>query len=260
MDTQRSYPEVWYNNSMKLQSLHPWHVSVEEAKALQTRLAPMVSHTSAITGNVRHIAGVDISPPNDEGTVRAAVVVLSYPDLQPEEVRLAEGKPGLPYIPGFLSFREVPVLIDALESLDLTPDIIIADGQGLAHPRRFGIACHLGLITGVPAIGCAKSILRGRHGLLGSEAGSQAEMEDKGEVVGVALRTRTGVSPVYVSVGHKVDLSSAAEWVLVCCKGRRLPETTRLAHQAAAGRLPPGRRKAQSGHDQAGDDVVANQR
>ena len=239
--------------------MHPWHVSVEEAKALQTRLAPMVSHSSAITCNVRYIAGVDISPPNDEGTVRAAVVVLSYPDLQPEEVRLAEGKLGLPYIPGFLSFREIPVLIDALESLDLTPDIIIADGQGLAHPRRFGIACHLGLITDAPAIGCAKSILRGRHGPLGSEAGSQAEMVDKGEVVGVALRTRTDVSPVYVSVGHKLDLSSAAEWVLACCKGRRLPETTRLAHQAAAGRLTPGRRRSKASHGQASEGVVTQQ-
>ncbi len=238
--------------------MHPWHVSVEEAKALQIRLAPLVSRTSAITDNVRHIAGVDISPPNDEDTVQAAVVVLSYPDLQPEEVRLAEGKPGLPYIPGFLSFREVPVLIDALESLELTPDVIIADGQGLAHPRRFGIACHLGLVTDVPAIGCAKSILRGRYDRLGSEAGSRAEMVDRGEVVGLALRTRTDVSPVYVSVGHKVDLDSAAEWVLACCKGRRLPETTRLAHQAAAGRLPPGRlsadgagQKSKDSHDQA---------
>ena len=244
---------------MKLQSLHPWYVSVEEAKALQTSLAPMVSHTNEITGNVGHIAGVDISPPNDEGTVRAAVVVLSYPGLQPEEVRLAEGKPGLPYIPGFLSFREVPVLINALESLELTPDVIVADGQGLAHPRRFGIACHLGLITDVPAIGCAKSILRGRHGQLGSEAGSRAEMVDRGEVVGVALRTRTDVSPVYVSVGHKVDLDSAAEWVLACCKGRRLPETTRLAHQAAAGRLAPGRLRSKDSDDQARESIATQQ-
>lgn len=241
---------------MRLQSLHPWLVTVEEAKALQTRLAPMVSHTNAIALNVRHVAGVDISPPNDEGIVQAAVVVLSYPDLHTEEVRIAQGKPGLPYIPGFLSFREVPVLIHALESLELTPDIIIADGQGLAHPRRFGIACHLGLITGVPSIGCAKSILRGRHEPLGSEAGSQAEMVDKGEVVGVALRTRTDVSPVYVSVGHKIGLSSAAEWVLACCKGRRLPETTRLAHQAAASHLTQGRRSPTDSHDQAGESIV----
>ena len=170
------------------------------------------------------------------------MVVLSYPGLELEEVSQAEGKPGLPYVPGLLSFRETPVLIDALERLDLTPDIIIADGQGLAHPRRFGIACHIGVLANTPTIGCAKSILRGKHGPLGGEAGAQAELVDRGQVVGVALRTRSNVSPVYVSVGHNVDLTSEADWVLACCVGRRLPETTRLAHEAAAGRLPPGRR------------------
>ena len=195
------------------------------------------------------MAGVDISGADAEGMVLAAVAVLSYPDLEVAEVSLARGKPSLPYIPGFLSFRETPVLIDALEGLELTPDIIITDGQGLAHPRRFGIACHIGLLADVPAIGCAKSILTGRHGPLGNEAGSHAELTDQGEVIGVALRSRTGVSPVYVSVGHKIDLASATKWVLACCKGRRLPETTRLAHQAAAGRLAPGRRTPGSGHE-----------
>jgi deoxyribonuclease V len=217
-------------------------VSVEEAKSLQRLLAPTVSCISAIPDDVRYVAGVDISGSDAEGMVLAAVAVLSYPDLEVAEVSLARGKPSLPYIPGLLSFRETPVLIDALEGLELTPDIIITDGQGLAHPRRFGIACHIGLLADVPAIGCAKSILTGRHGPLGSEAGSHAELTDQGEVIGVALRSRTGVSPVYVSVGHKIDLASATKWVLACCKGRRLPETTRLAHQAAAGRLAPGRR------------------
>ena len=216
---------------------------MDEAKAIQRRLAPMVSRANAIPETVRYVAGVDISPPDDGGIVRAAVVVLGYPGLEVEEVRLAEGKPGLPYIPGLLSFRETPVAIGALEALELTPDIIIADGQGLAHPRSFGLACHLGLLTDAPTIGCAKSILRGRDGPLGREAGSRAPLVDKEEVVGLALRTRTGVNPVYVSVGHKVDLTSAAEWVLACCNGKRLPETTRLAHQAAAGRLEQGRRQ-----------------
>ena len=232
---------------MKLRSLHPWHVSVEEAKSLQRLLAPTVSCISAIPDDVRYVAGVDISGSDAEGMVLAAVAVLSYPDLEVAEVSLARGKPSLPYIPGLLSFRETPVLIDALEGLELTPDIIITDGQGLAHPRRFGIACHIGLLADVPAIGCAKSILTGAHGPLGSEAGSHAELTDQGEVIGVALRSRTGVSPVYVSVGHKIDLASATKWVLACCKGRRLPETTRLAHQAAAGRLAPGRRTPASG-------------
>ena len=201
----------------------------------------MVSSVRAIPEHVQRVAGVDISGADAEGKVRAAVVVLSYPDLGVEEVSVAEGKPGLPYVPGLLSFRETPVLIGALERLELDPDIIIADGHGLAHPRRFGIACHMGLLTDTPTIGCAKSILTGRHGPLGGGAGCQADLVDRGAVVGTVLRTRTDVSPVYVSVGHKVDLSSATEWVLACCKGRRLPETTRLAHQAAAGRLAPGR-------------------
>ena len=215
-------------------------MSIEKARALQRRLAPLVSRTSAITPNAQYVAGLDISPPGPEGTVQAAVVVLGYPDLEVREVRLAEGKPGLPYIPGLLSFRETPVLIDALESLDLNPDIIIVDGHGLAHPRAFGIACHIGLFTDTPTIGCAKSILTGRHGPVGVQAGSTAELVSRGRVVGLALRTRDNVRPVYVSVGHKVDLASAAQWVLKCCRGRRLPETTRLAHNAAAGRLATG--------------------
>ena len=217
-------------------------MSIEEAKALQRRLAPTVSWASAIPDTVRHVGGVDISPPNAEGIVRGAAVVLRYPDLDLEEVSIAEGKPGLPYIPGLLSFRETPVLIGALEALTLEPDIIIVDGHGLAHPRRFGIACHLGLLTDIPTIGCAKSILTGKHGPLASEAGSRAELLDRGQLVGMALRTRTNVSPVYVSVGHKVDLTSAMEWVRACCTGKRVPETTRLAHRAAAGSLAPGRR------------------
>ena len=229
---------------MEVRALHSWHVSVEEAKAIQGRLAPMVSRTSGIPEVVRHIAGLDISAPDVEGKVRGAVVVLSYPNLELEEVSVAEAKPGIPYIPGLLSFRETPALVDALENLELTPDIMVTDGQGLAHPRRFGIACHIGLLTDTPTIGCAKSILIGKHGRLGGQAGARSELVDRDEVIGMALRTRTDVSPVYVSVGHNVDLNSATEWVLACCKGRRLPETTRLAHEAAAGRLALGRRGA----------------
>ena len=168
--------KTWYNGIVKVRTLHPWHVSVDEAKVIQRRLAPMVSCVSAIPDKVRHLAGVDISPPDSGGTVRAAVVVLRYPGLELEEVTVADGKPGLPYIPGLLSFRETPVIIDALGALDLTPDIIIADGQGLAHPRSFGIACHIGLLTDTPTIGCAKSILTGKHGPLGAEAGSRTPL------------------------------------------------------------------------------------
>jgi deoxyribonuclease V len=213
-------------------------VREEEAIAIQRRLAPLVSTSSAVPERVEYIAGVDISPPDSSGLVKGAVVVLSYPGLEVEEVRLSQGRPSLRYIPGLLSFRETPIIVGALERLSLTPHLILVDGQGLAHPRRFGIACHIGLITDLPTIGCAKSILRGKHAALGVEAGAWAELIDNGEVVGAALRTRTGVSPVYVSVGHKVDLPTAIRWVMACCRGNRLPEPTRVAHEAAAGRLP----------------------
>jgi deoxyribonuclease V len=187
------------------------------------------------------VAGLDISGADAQGRVRGAVVLLRWDDMAVVEVQRAEGTPALPYIPGLLAFREVPVLLEALERLEDTPDLILVDGQGLAHPRRFGIACHIGLMTQVPTVGCAKSILRGRHGPLGPERGAWAELVDRDEVVGAAVRSRDAVSPVYVSIGHRVDLPTAIQWVLACCRGRRLPEPARRAHQAAgAGHLPTG--------------------
>ena len=223
---------------MKVQYLHRWDVSVKEAIDIQRRLSSMVSFDNAVSEPVRYIGGLDISPPDAQGNVRGAVVVLSYPGLEVGEVKVAGGPPGFPYIPGLLSFRESPVLVEALEQLEITPDILLVDGHGIAHPRRFGIACHIGLLADTPTIGCGKSILKGRHGPLGREAGSQADLVDKGEVVGTALRTRVDITPIYVTIGHKIDLSSAAHWVLACCKGLRQPEPTRLAHLAAAGRIP----------------------
>ncbi|MCZ6788936.1 MAG: deoxyribonuclease V [Chloroflexi bacterium] len=222
---------------MDIRQLHPWEVSLEEARDIQSRLASQVSQFDAISEQPRYVAGTDISPPDPNGVAWGAAVVMSLPDLRVVEVKRAQGKPGFPYIPGFLSFREAPLVLSALEQLVTTPDFILADGQGLAHPRRFGLACHLGLFADTPTIGCAKSILRGRHGPLDQERGAWAALEDKGDMVGAALRTREGVSPIYVSVGHKVDLPSALRRVLACCAGYRMPEPTRLAHQAAAGRL-----------------------
>ena len=228
-----------YNGNVNLQELHPWNISTTEAMDLQRRLASRVSHASGLPEKVRYIAGLDISAPRREGLARGAVVVLRYPSLEVEEVRIAEAKPPLPYIPGLLSFREVPVLVGALEALTTAPDLVLVDGQGLAHPRRFGLACHLGLMVDVSTIGCAKSILVGKHTSLPREAGSWVELMDKGEVVGAAVRTRTGVKPTYVSVGHKIDLHTAVDWTLACCRGLRIPEPTRLAHQAAGGQLAP---------------------
>ena len=207
---------------------------------IQRGLAGRVSVEDGLEGPPRYVAGVDISPPDADGSAVGAAVLLELPELQIVEVKVHHGKPGFPYVPGLLSFRESPLVLGALECLVTTPDVILADGQGLAHPRRFGLACHLGLLTDTPTIGCAKSILRGRpEGMLPSSAGSHVPLMDKGDVVGAAVRTRESVSPIYVSIGHKVSLESAVSWVLACCKGYRMPEPTRLAHLAAAGRISP---------------------
>ena len=223
---------------VKSLALHSWDVEAREAVEIQRDLASRVSAEDGFEAPPRYVAGVDISPPDADGIAVAAVVLLELPDLRTVEVKVYRGKPGFPYVPGLLSFRESPLVLGALERLETAPDVILVDGQGLAHPRRFGIACHLGLLTDTPAIGCAKSILRGRpDDDLDSDAGAYVHLVDKGEVVGAAVRTRKSVRPVYVSVGHKISLGSAIEWTLACCKGYRIPEPTRLAHLAAAGRL-----------------------
>ena len=217
--------------------MHSWQVTVAEAYEIQRRLASQVSRRSEVDAP-RLVAGVDISAPDRGGMAKGAVVVLRLPDLALVERSVVEQGLSLPYIPGLLSFREMPLLLAACERLTLIPDLFIADAQGIAHPRRLGLASHLGLLLDVPVIGCAKSILCGSHGSLGEEPGSYASLLDNGEVIGAALRTKRGVKPVYVSIGHKVDLEAAIHWVLACCRGYRLPEPTRLAHLAAAGQLP----------------------
>ena len=202
-------------------------------------LAGQVSRVNVI-GNPKFVAGVDLSPPDKEGIARGAVVVLRLPELEVVEVQAASAKPGFPYVPGLLSFREAPVILAACEKLKLSPDLILVDGQGIAHPRRIGIASHLGLLLNIPGIGCAKSILVGKSEEVGAKLGSWSPLVDKGELIGAALRTRKGVKPVYISIGHKVDLEAAIHWVLACCRGYRLPEPIRLAHLAAAGKLDTG--------------------
>ena len=230
----RSEGDPCYNRAVKVRELHPWGVSPQEARVIQQRLAPMVSWENGVAGDVRYVAGADVSPPNRDGMVRGAVVVLAYPDLEVTEVSVAQDRPEFPYVPGLLSFRETPVLIQALEGLKIAPDIMIMDAQGYAHPRRFGLACHFGLLADIPTVGCAKSVLVGSYRDLGDERGDQADLVHQNEVVGMALRTRPRTQPVYVSVGHKVDLSTAVRWVLACCDGYRLPKTTRAAHAEAA--------------------------
>ena len=220
---------------MAQRPLHDWQVTVAQAEDIQRSLAVQVVRQGAVE-SPRYIAGVDISGELGEGVARGAVVVLGFPQLAVEEVSVVEQGLYFPYVPGLLSFREVPLILAAWERLTLCPDLVVADAQGIAHPRRLGMASHLGLLLGVPAIGCAKSILCGRHGELGEERGARAELVHRGEVVGAALRTRQGVRPVYVSIGHLIDLEGAVRWVLACCRGYRLPEPTRLAHLAAGGR------------------------
>jgi len=227
-------------SSVKVEKLHSWQVNYAEALDTQLRLASQVSRKNEVI-TPRFIAGVDISAGRAQEMATGAVVVLSYPELMLVEMQLVQGKLNFPYIPGLLSFRESPLILDACQQLTITPDLILVDGQGIAHPRRMGLASHLGLFLNTPTIGCAKSRLCGSHEMPGEEPGSYAEIIDYGETIGAALRTKTGVKPVYVSIGYKVDLNTAIYWVMNCCRGYRLPEPTRLAHLAAGGNLKPGR-------------------
>jgi deoxyribonuclease V len=221
---------------MRVHKLHDWEVSVARAKEIQLSLAKRVVTENEVI-NPHLVAGIDISSPNAQGVARGAVVLLRYPEFSMVEVKVVEGKITFPYIPGLLSFRESPLILAACEKISNTPDLILIDGQGIAHPRRFGLASHVGLFLDLPTIGCAKSILCGQHQPVGEEAGSHTELLDNGELVGVALRTKSGVKPIYVSVGHKIGLASALQWVIKCCRGYRIPEPTRLAHLAAGGML-----------------------
>jgi deoxyribonuclease V len=224
--------------SVKVESLHSWQVSTAQALEIQQRLAAQVSKRSEVT-TPRFIAGVDISVGKEDGMATGAVVILNYPELRVVETKVARGQLELPYIPGLLSFRESPLTLAACQKLTITPDLILVDGQGIAHPRRLGLASHLGLFLNTPTIGCAKSILCGSHETPGAKPGSYTEVVDRGEIIGAALRTKLRVKPVYVSIGHKIDLQTAVYWVMKCCHGYRLPEPTRLAHLAAGGNLEP---------------------
>jgi deoxyribonuclease V len=223
---------------VKGRDLHSWQVSVTEAKEIQRALAAQVVRSNELEDPYL-VAGVDISGEDSSGLARGAVVVLRFPELSIVEQSVATLRLSFPYRPGLLSFREVPLILAACEGLSVTPDLFIADAQGIAHPRRLGLASHLGLLLDVPTIGCAKSILCGQHGDLGEEPGDYAPLLDGDEVIGAALRTKRGVNPVYVSIGHRVDLEAAIQWVMACSRGYRLPEPTRLAHLAASGKQPP---------------------
>ncbi|MDX2241177.1 MAG: deoxyribonuclease V [Leptolyngbyaceae cyanobacterium bins.302] len=221
-------------NQLQITSLHGWDLSTEEAIALQQELRSQVILTDDFD-SVQYVAGVDVGF-EAEGTItRAAVAVLTLEDLQVVDRAIARRPTTFPYIPGLLSFREVPAVLDALEKLTILPNLLLCDGQGTAHPRRFGIACHLGLLTNTPAIGVAKSLLVGKHAEPGNDRGSQQPLIHKGETIGVALRTRPGTKPLFISPGHRISLESAIAHTLRCITKYRLPETTRHAHKLASG-------------------------
>ncbi|QIN81916.1 endonuclease V [Rubrobacter tropicus] len=217
---------------MKVRKLHDLDLSPSGASRLQKELAPKV-----VTGppldptSINHVAGADVSTEGDRAY--ATVVVLDFPGLAPVEVRGFETELTFPYVPGLLAFREIPAVAGALEKVETPVDAVIFDAQGLAHPRRMGLASHLGLFLDVPSIGCAKTRLVGTHDEPGREKGNATDLVHKGEIIGKVLRTRSNVSPVYVSIGNHTDLQSAVELVLACSPKYRLPETTRQAHDAA---------------------------
>lgn len=228
-----------------MSGLHEWTVAPVEAIALQRELARRVERRDRL-GQVRYIAGVDIGFEDDGDTTRAAVVVLAWPGLAVVEQVVHREPTRMPYIPGLLSFREIPAALGAFAMLSLRPDLVMVDGQGIAHPRRLGVASHLGLWIDLPTIGVAKSLLCGRHGMVPEARGEwtplyhgQKEYHGRAgqqEVIGAVLRSRLGIKPVYVSLGHRLSLETSLDWVVRCLGRTKLPEPTRLADRLASRR------------------------
>lgn len=215
---------------IEIKEIHPWNLGLEEAKDIQKRLKKKICLTDQFT-NIKFVAGVDVGFSNKSNLCRAAVTILSFPELNLIEAVTADSEILFPYIPGYLSFREIPVIIKAFERVSKIPDLIICDGQGIAHPRHFGIACHLGLLLDLPTIGAAKKKLYGIHESLPEEKGKYVFLYDKDVKIGAVLRTREKIKPVYVSPGHKISVESSIKYILNCITKYRLPETTRYAHK-----------------------------
>ncbi|MFL6055699.1 MAG: endonuclease V [Actinoallomurus sp.] len=223
---------------MDVPDLPPWPATVREAETVQDRLRSRVDLACTGPVSVRTVAGLDVAYAEDR--LAAAVVVLDLDGLQVVEETVVLDRPAFPYVPGLFAFRELPSLIEALRRLSVTPDLLICDGHGLAHPKRFGLACHLGVLTGLPSVGVGKTRLIGAYDEPGADRGSWSAVTEGGEVVGRALRTQASVRPVFVSVGHRADLDTACAVVLRLTPHFRLPESTRradrLSRSALAGR------------------------
>lgn len=220
---------------MRLAIEHPWNLSPGEAIALQRELAERVETSDRLPDALHTVAGVDVGFEDAGRVSRAAVARLRFPDLAPLDHAIGRRPTTFPYVPGLLSFRELPAALEALRQLPELPDVLLCDGQGRAHPRRFGIACHLGVLFDRPTVGVGKTRLIGTHAEPGPNKGDWTPLLDKGEVIGAVLRTRPGVKPLYVSGGHRVGLETAIALTLACVTRYRLPETTRAAHGLASG-------------------------
>ncbi|MEV5751370.1 endonuclease V [Actinoallomurus sp. NPDC052308] len=223
---------------MDVPDLPPWPATVREAEAVQDRLRTRVDLTCPDPPSVRTVAGLDVAYAEDR--LAAAVVVLDLDALEVVEETVVLDRPTFPYVPGLFAFRELPALVEGLRRLNVTPDLLICDGHGLAHPKRFGLACHLGVLTGLPAIGVGKTRLVGAYDRPGADRGSWSAVTEGDEVVGRALRTQTGVRPVFVSVGHRVDLDTACAVTLRLTPRYRLPESTRRADHLSRSALAAG--------------------
>lgn len=212
---------------------HPWDLSAREARFLQAELATRIVLEDRI-GSVQRVAGVDVGFEQKGSVTRAAIAVLSFPELEVIDQSVVRQPTCFPYVPGLLSFRELPAVLVAWEALQTKPDLLLCDGQGIAHPRRLGIASHLGLWIDRPTIGVAKKRLVGTFEEPGIKKGCWTPLMDKEETIGAVLRSRTGVKPLYISPGHQISLPTALEFVQACLTRYRLPETTRQAHNLAS--------------------------
>ncbi|NOZ51530.1 MAG: deoxyribonuclease V [Gammaproteobacteria bacterium] len=219
---------------MDIKQLHSWPKTTKQAKQIQEKFRQHIITTNQLK-TVRFVAGIDIGFEQAGTVTRAAVAVLSFPELQLVEKQVVRCQTVFPYIPGYLSFREAPGALSALKKVKTPVDLLLCDGQGIAHPRRFGLACHLGILTNTPSIGVAKSRLIGSSTELDHSKGSWQPLHHNNEIIGAVLRTRTNIKPLYISLGHKIDLKNAMDYTLRCITRYRLPETTRWAHKLASG-------------------------